>query len=104
MAGSRARPGCKIIVKCFFLLDLTDKTVILSLMNNELIVCDTPDKILAFQLLATRSALKMEIIGLRHSRGSVAQKVREMMGVKTRDKEKLLAIFNDYLKVKGFLS
>ena len=70
---------------------------------NETIVCDTPDKILAFQLLSIRSALKMEIIGLKHSRGSVAQKVRYMMSVKTKNKQELLAIYESYLKANGFL-
>ena len=70
---------------------------------NETIVCDTPDKILAFQLLSIRSALKLEILGLKHSRGSVAQKVRYMMSVKTKNKKELLAIYESYLKANGFL-
>jgi len=65
---------------------------------NDSIVCDTPDKILAYQLLAIRSALKLEIAGLKHSRGSVAQKVRYLMSVRTRDKKELLAIYESYLK------
>jgi hypothetical protein len=72
-------------------------------MNNDPIVCDTPDKIMAFQLLATRSALKLEILGLQHSRGSVAKRVRQMIGVKTRNKKKLLALLETFLKLHGIL-
>ena len=70
---------------------------------NETIVCDTPDKILAFQLLSIRSALRLETLGLKLSRGSVAQKVRYMMSVKTKNKKELLAIYESYLKAHGFL-
>lgn len=70
---------------------------------NQDIICDTPDKILAFQLLSIRSALKLEILGMKHSRGSVAQHVRRMMSVRTRDKQKLLEIYESFLKSNGFL-
>jgi hypothetical protein len=70
---------------------------------NQAIICDTPDKILAFQLLSIRSALKLEILGMKHSRGSVAQHVRRMMSVRTRDKQKLLEIYESFLKAHGFL-
>ena len=70
---------------------------------NDSIVCDTPDKILAYQLLSIRSALKLEILGLKHSRGSVAQKVRHLMNVRTRDKKELLAIYESYLKSANIL-
>ena len=70
---------------------------------NEMIVCDTPDKILAFQLLSIRSALRLETLGLKLSRGSVAQKVRYMMSVKTKNKKELLAIYESYLKANGFI-
>lgn len=70
---------------------------------NETIVCDTPDKILAFQLLSMRSALKLEILGLKFSRGSVAKQVRYLMSVNTRNKQELLAIYESYLKANGFL-
>ena len=71
---------------------------------NDTIIADTPDKILAYQLLAIRSALKLEIAGLKHSRGSVAQKVRYLMSVRTRDKKELLAIYESYLKSINILS
>ena len=70
---------------------------------NEMIVCDTPDKILAFQLLSIRSALRLETLGLKFSRGSVAQKVRHMLGVNIKNKKELLAEYESYLKAHGFL-
>jgi hypothetical protein len=70
---------------------------------NDAIVCDTPDKIFAFQLLSMRSALKLEILGLKFSRGSVAQQVRYLTGSRTRDKKKLLGEFETLLKFHGFL-
>lgn len=68
-----------------------------------MIICDTPETINAFQMLATRSALKLEILGLRHSRGSVAQLVRRLIGSKTKDKRALLAEFEEVLRNQGIL-
>lgn len=70
---------------------------------NQAIICDTPDKILAFNLLAMRSALKLEILGMKHSRGPVSKSVRYLTGTRTRDKKKLLAEFETLLKQYGFL-
>ena len=70
---------------------------------NDAIVCDTPDKILAYQLLSMRSALKLEILGLKHWRGSVANRVRYLMSVNTRNKKELLAIYETFLKDNGYI-
>lgn len=66
---------------------------------NEAIVLDTPAGIQAFHLLSIKSALKLEAIGLKHSRGSVAQKVRGMIGSKTRNKVALLAEYEAWLDI-----
>ena len=66
---------------------------------NDAIVLNTPAGISAFHLIAIKYALKMESIGLRHSRGSVAQKVRGMIGSKTRNKTALLAEYEAWLGV-----
>lgn len=44
-------------------------------MKDNTIICNTPETINAFRLLALRSALKLEIAGLRASRGFSAHKV-----------------------------
>ena len=60
-------------------------------------VIDTPEGIQAFHLLSIKYALKLEAIGLRHSKGSVAKRVREMIGSKTRNKQQLLAEYEQWL-------
>lgn len=59
----------------------------------------TPEGISAFHLLSIKYALKLEAIGLRHSRGSVAKLVREMILSKTRNKKELLAEYEAWLEV-----
>lgn len=74
---------------------------------NSIIICDTPDKINAYRLLAMKSALKLESIGLRHSRGSVAKLVREELKSKGKkapaNKALLLAEYEKHLKEIGVL-
>jgi len=79
-----------------------DFTIRLTLMNQS-IICDTPESIMAFRLLAMRGALKLETKGLRHSRGSVANSVRHMLNSRTKNKEKLLAEYESYLHTAGIL-
>ena len=67
-------------------------------INNSLII-DTPEGINAFQLLSIKYALKLESLGMQHSRGSIAKRVRELIGSKTRDKKHLLAEYVEWLKV-----
>ena len=65
-------------------------------MNNSTII-DTPEGIRAYNLIAIKFALKLETMGMRHSQGSVANKVREMIGSKTRDKKALLSEYVNWL-------
>jgi len=66
-------------------------------------IADTPELINAYCLLSLKGALKLEALGLRHSRGSVASRVREVIKSKTKNKADLLAEFIDKLKAKGVL-
>jgi hypothetical protein len=68
-----------------------------------MIIADTPSAILAYRLLAMKSALKLETLGLSSSRGSVSNDVRYLCGSRTRDKKKLLAEFENHLKHQGIL-
>lgn len=65
---------------------------------NDAIICDTPDKILAYQLLAMKGALKLETLGMKHSRGSVAATVRRLIGSRTRNKVELLKEYETVLR------
>lgn len=64
----------------------------------ETIIADTPEKILAYRLLTMRSALKLESLGMKSSRGSVAKAVRHFIGSRTRDKRALLNEFETHLR------
>jgi anion-transporting ArsA/GET3 family ATPase len=68
-------------------------------LMNDAIILDTPSAISAFHLLSIKFALKMEARGMRHSRGSVAKMVREMIGSKTKNKAALLAEYEAWLSV-----
>ena len=50
------------------------------------IVIDRPNGIALFQYKAQRSAIKLEKIGLKHSRGSVRKHVALMLGLKATAK------------------
>jgi hypothetical protein len=50
-----------------------------------------------------KGALKLESLGMKHSRGSVAPFVRSTIGSKTKDKTVLLAEFETYLRNAGIL-
>ena len=76
---------------------------ILSLMNQSL-VASTPDQIFAYRLLALRSGLKLEIAGMRLSRGQQASKtIRHLMSTRTRNLKDLLAQYESFLRSNGFL-
>jgi len=64
---------------------------------------DTPELINAYRLLSLKGALKLETFGLTHSRGSVAEIVRGILGSKTKNKSALLAEFIQYLKAENIL-
>jgi hypothetical protein len=66
-------------------------------------IADTPELINGFRLLSLKGALKLEALGMKHSRGSVAPFVRSTIGSKTKDKTVLLAEFETYLRNAGIL-
>jgi hypothetical protein len=66
-------------------------------------IADTPSAIFAYRLLAMKSALKLETLGLTSRRGSVSNDVRHLCGSRTRDKKKLLAEFENKLREQGIL-
>jgi hypothetical protein len=66
-------------------------------------IADTTEKIAGYQLLTFKAMLKLESLGMKHSKGSVAPTIRQMIGSKTRDKKALLAEYVNFLKSHGFL-
>jgi hypothetical protein len=71
--------------------------------NTNTMIADTPELINGFRLLSLKGALKLEALGMKHSRGSVAPFVRSTIGSKTKDKTVLLAEFETYLRNAGIL-
>jgi hypothetical protein len=66
-------------------------------------IADTPEKINAYMLLALRGALKMEVLGMKNSKGhSANQIVKKQFGFKG-SKEKVLEQFTNYLTNAGVL-
>ncbi len=51
-------------------------------MSEQTIVCDTSESIEMFNLLSMKYALKLEIAGLKHSRGSVYALAKKRFGFK----------------------
>lgn len=52
---------------------------------NSPVALTTPEQIARFQLMAVRTMIKMEKIGLRHSSGPVRPKWAAKLGLKPRD-------------------
>lgn len=71
--------------------------------TNGCIVITGQRDVEAVRMLALKGALKLETLGLRHSRANIAQIVRGILGVKTRNKRDLLAQFEQYLVNRGIL-
>jgi hypothetical protein len=70
---------------------------------NDMIVCDTPEKINAFRLLALRSMLKLECVGMKRSRGpSAYAMVKKQYGFKG-NKAAVLTQFTARLVLDGIL-
>ena len=63
-------------------------------------VIDTPEGIEMFRLLALKGALKLVSVGLKVRNVNAAKMVREMLGVKTRDKKQLLEQYIEWLEIK----
>jgi len=67
------------------------------------IVIDTPDGIMAYHMLAQRGALKLEIAGLRMSRGrSVYAHIKRTYGLRG-SKASVLTQFEEMLREKGII-
>lgn len=66
------------------------------------IVLDTPDAIEAFFMLARRGALKLEIMGLRHSKGSVYAFIKKEYGFKG-NRQSVLEQYEAHLRELGIL-
>lgn len=61
-------------------------------------VINTPEGIALFRLLQLKGALKLEMLGMRHSSGrSVATQIRKELGLKARDKRSLYAELVEYI-------
>jgi hypothetical protein len=70
---------------------------------NELLVCDTPDTINAYRLLALRSMLKLELKGMKRSRGpSAFAMVKTQFGFKG-SKASVSEQYEKYLRDNGIL-
>lgn len=68
------------------------------------LMAKTPDQIKGFMLLRLRAALKLEVLGLKHSSGrSVAAVIRQETGLKARSKKDLLEDYTGWLKLVGVL-
>jgi hypothetical protein len=71
---------------------------------KQAIVLDTPDQIQFFQIARLCSALKLEMIGLKHSRGSVyayCKRTYGLKGNKAKVLEAMTKIKNDMLEAAG---
>lgn len=68
-------------------------------------IIDTPEGIAAYRQLALYHALKLEVAtGMRHSRGSVMQTIRNETGITKRTKAGVLEEYGKLLRNSGVLS
>lgn len=72
-------------------------------MNN-LIECDTPDKIKAFRMLSLRGSLKLQIVGMQRRGFSAFKIIKEETGLKARSAKELLPKYEDWLRAQGILT
>lgn len=71
-------------------------------MTNEMIVCDTPETISAFQMLAWRGRLKIELAGMRFKGGSTFAFIKAKFGLKG-NKESVLFQYENLLRGRGII-
>jgi hypothetical protein len=64
----------------------------------------TGGNIVRFRLITLRAALQLEIAGMHRRGRPAAAIIRELLGTKTRAKEKLLAEFEASLREAGILT
>lgn len=72
-------------------------------MSDELIILDTPDQIEAYRLLAIKSRLKLELLGMRFKDGSTFAYVKRTYGFKG-NRQKVYDQYVSMLKEKGVLT
>lgn len=53
-------------------------------MSDTATIPDTPKQIEMFRLLTIRSGLKLELLGMRHSRNMIFNAAKQITGKKTR--------------------
>jgi hypothetical protein len=63
---------------------------------------DTPEGIAAYRMLALRSMLKLEILGMKHSRGSAYATIKRVFNLKG-NKQRVLDQYETLLREKGIL-
>ena len=66
------------------------------------IIIDTPEGIAAYRMLALRSALKLEILGMKHSRGSAYATIKREFNLRG-NRQKVLEQYENLLREKGIL-
>ncbi len=76
---------------------------------DTIVAADTPEAIAAYRLLAIRAMLKLELVGMRHSRGTrastLARDVLKAAGKKAPAKlAELHAVYGDHLRELGILA
>jgi hypothetical protein len=80
-------------------------------MNNQdtIVVAETPEQVAGYRLLAIRAMLKLELVGMRHSRGTrasiLARDVLKAAGKKAPAKLADLApAYAEHLRALGILA
>lgn len=58
------------------------------------IIMDTPEAIMYYHMMSQRSALKLEILGMRFKGGSVCAHIKRTYGITAHLKKDVLAEFN----------
>lgn len=67
------------------------------------IVCDTPDSIRAFGLLALKGALKLQAVGLSRRGESALSQVKRITGLKASTAQAMVPLYTQWLIDKGIL-
>lgn len=67
-------------------------------------IASTPEEVQAFKLLALRSALKLEALGMKSSKGrSAFGIIKRMTGINARSAKEMLPVYEDVLREMGIL-
>jgi len=65
-------------------------------------IADTPESIAAFRLITLRAALKLECLGMRHSRGSAFKVIKSEFNIKGT-KKSVLAQYEAMLREENII-